>query len=254
MLDSPDVLVTASVFPEVDHLIQRLKLEKQPDLGGRAFYAGKWKTVSVGVLVTGPGMVNAAQAHTAAMEGLCPGLVIHTGCAGIFPSSGGDVGDLALAENDIDIHTGIEKDGNLIPDPLPFPLLETDSGPVTRAYPMNPDDVNRARRILEQALDTHHIRIFQGSFITASTITASDQRAQTLQKAFSPVMESMEGSAAAHVALHYGVPFLEIRAASNRVGLRDKDQWNLFLAFERCSTAVFHLIDRLSQWRPDHER
>jgi futalosine hydrolase len=40
-------------------------------------------------------------------------------------------------------------------------------------------------------------------------------------------MESMEGAAAAHVAGLYQVPMAEIRAASNRVGDRDKTRWDI---------------------------
>lgn len=250
MGDGLDVLVTASVSPEVEHLVQHLSLEKQSPVGGRSYFAGPWKTSRIGVLITGPGMVNAAQAHTAAIERLCPDLIIHTGCAGIFPSTGGDAGDLALAESDTDIHTGIEREGEIIPAPLPFPLIETNNGPIIRTYPLNHDLVKRAENVLKSC----GFQVFMGHFITVSTITASAQRAQALVAAFSPVMESMEGASAAHVALHYGVPFLEIRAASNLVGPRKKDQWNLPLAFERCSKAVFHLIDQLSKWRPDHDR
>jgi futalosine hydrolase len=62
----------------------------------------------------------------------------------------------------------------------------------------------------------------KGPFVTVSAITGSFEKAAALSAAFSPVMESMEGAAAAHVAALYQVPMVEIRAASNRVGDRDK--------------------------------
>jgi futalosine hydrolase len=52
----------------------------------------------------------------------------------------------------------------------------------------------------------------------------------------------MEGAGACHVALHYGMAFLEIRAASTRAGKRDRSAWDLPLAFERCNRAVHMLI------------
>jgi futalosine hydrolase len=57
-------------------------------------------------------------------------------------------------------------------------------------------------------------------------------------------MESMEGAAAFHVAALYDVPIIEIRAASNFVGDRDKDRWDFAVACERvrqiCETVIAH--------------
>ena len=52
----------------------------------------------------------------------------------------------------------------------------------------------------------------------------------------------MEGAAAAHVALHYGIPFLEIRGASNLVGPRNRNAWNLPLAFENSCTCLMAVL------------
>ena len=60
-------------------------------------------------------------------------------------------------------------------------------------------------------------------------------------------MESMEGSGAAHLALHYNIPFLEIRSASNMVGKRDPGAWNLALAFERGAMAAFAFVHSIRQ-------
>lgn len=253
MAKPTDILVTAAVHPEVSDLIERLGLEARPDVGGRPFFKGSWKHLRVGILITGPGMINAAQAHTAMLEKSLPAQIIHTGCGGIFPSSGGVIGDLAVATSETDIHTGIEQDGEVLPAPLPFSLMDTESGPVKGTYPLDPISAKAAKDRLATDLVDSETGLFSGPFITVSTITATDRRARVLYKALSPVMESMEGSAAAHVARLYKVPFLEIRAASNRVGRRDKTQWNLPLAFERCSTAVFHLIDHFTQWRLPHD-
>ena len=55
-------------------------------------------------------------------------------------------------------------------------------------------------------------------------------------------MEGMEGAGAAYLAIHYDIPFLEIRSASNFVGKREKESWNVPLAFERGAMAVLNLI------------
>lgn len=74
--------------------------------------------------------------------------------------------------------------------------------------------------------------------MTVSTITATVTRSNQLHRHFGAVIENMEGAGAAHVAIHYGLPFLEIRAVSNRVGDRDKRRWDLPLSFRACAQAV----------------
>ena len=41
------------------------------------------------------------------------------------------------------------------------------------------------------------------------------------------VVESMEGAALHYVCLQEGVPFLQLRGVSNKVGVRDKTQWDI---------------------------
>jgi futalosine hydrolase len=62
-------------------------------------------------------------------------------------------------------------------------------------------------------------------------------------------MESMEGAAAAHVAALYQVPMVEIRAASNRVGDRDKTRWDIPAAVQTVADICDTLLDKV----PGHE-
>ena len=80
-------------------------------------------------------------------------------------------------------------------------------------------------------------------FVTVSTITATDNRADILYEAFKPCMESMEGASAAHIAFLYDIPFIEIRSASNIVGKRERSKWNLPLACERSNNAVMSFLE-----------
>ncbi len=54
----------------------------------------------------------------------------------------------------------------------------------------------------------------------------------------------MEGAAAAHVAALYQVPMVEIRAASNRVGDRDKARWDIPAAVRTVAEICDVLIEK----------
>jgi futalosine hydrolase len=196
------------------------------------------------LVISGPGVCNAACALTACLERFRPQFVLHTGIAGMFAGTGLDLGDAAVAVTDTYIHTGVDtfrtcSDGDPLSglthlpgtihqcmplDPLPFDLITGQALTRQGIYEPDPDLAVSCRNLLVRSLGCN---VIQGPFITVSSITGSFEKAAALSKAFSPVMESMEGAAAAHVAALYQVPMVQIRAASNRVGETDKNQWDI---------------------------
>ncbi len=86
--------------------------------------------------------------------------------------------------------------------------------------------------------------VVSGPFITVSTLTALPETVTRLAQAHTPVMEAMEGMAAAQVACRYEVPFLEIRSGSNPVGIRDRNAWDIPLAVGQLSMALAALFDK----------
>lgn len=239
------ILISVAVEDELPLLTNALDNKIHSSIGGKHSITGQLYDIPVTLIITGPGVVNTAIGLTAAVEHINPSMIIQTGCAGIFKETGAGVGDVGIAECEIDIHTGIEPDTNdscIPPSELPFPLLLSGEHEITHKYPVHKYFSDTAFGSIQTALDEEAIRVVKGTFITVSTITATDKRARILADAYSPCMESMEGSSAAHVAFHYNLPFVEIRAASNVVGKRDTSQWDLPLAFTRSNTAVMEFI------------
>lgn len=223
--------------------------EKRPlTVAGRTGYALHLGTRPIIAIVAGPGAVNTAQSLTAAIERFAPDLIVQVGCAGGFAQAGVSVGDVAMATEEIDAHMGIEPTDSTEGDgvrlaPLPFPLLEREEQQYRNRFPL---DQNLADEALAAA---RHLRptgfsCHKGPFVSGSTITATASRASALFALWSPLMESMEGAAAAHTALHYGIPLVEIRGASNLVGPRDRNTWNLPLAFENSCACLMAFLRR----------
>lgn len=240
-----DILVTTAVDNEAASLLSAMPSAAALRIGGRSFFRANLDRKEVGLLITGPGMINTAQALTALIESMRPSLIVHSGCAGVFDGSGLALGDIGIATRETDIHTGLESVNPICPDPLPFSLLDG-SGGIPGRYELDTRLSEEAQTLLSEALGHRGIRMACGPFITVSTITTSDQRARELEAAHAPIMEAMEGAAAAHLARFYRIPLLEIRCAANRVGRRDKAAWNLPLAFDHCGLALRHLIHALA--------
>lgn len=208
-------------------------------------FSGRIRETEVMLLVTGPGLVNTACALTAAIERGRPGLIIQTGCAGAFQAAGLRIGDIGVATQEIDVQLGLESETgdhlSMIRD-FPFPVLKTDNAEYFNRYPVAAQWTDVAYDHLGRVFAATDIRVRKGPFITVSTITASNYRAEQLYGAYGPIMEQMEGSAAAHVAAGYGIPFVEIRSAANQVGHRDGESWDLALAFKNSAMAVYEFI------------
>ena len=237
------ILLMSAVDAELAPLLPHLHDKEPLTMAGRTGYSASLNGRPLILLTTGPGAINTAQSLTVAMERFSPEFIVQVGCGGGFASAGVSVGDVAVATEEIDAHMGIEdykqKEGLL---PLPFPLMERRGRAFTHRFPLSQglaDEVIAA--IKAPRPFTHH----KGPFISASTITATDERAQGLYALYGTVMESMEGAAAAHIAIHYDTPFVEIRGASNLVGRRDKGAWDLPVAFRNsCACALAFLRQR----------
>ncbi|SLM28392.1 5'-methylthioadenosine nucleosidase/S-adenosylhomocysteine nucleosidase [Desulfamplus magnetovallimortis] len=151
-----------------------------------------------------------------------------------FPHTGGyDNSPLSFTQ-----HVGYPN------DPLPFDLVKDQPESREGLFFLDSDLTGKSKYIIKNNLSKKSLRykIISGDFLTVSTITATSRTKDALIQAFLPCMESMEGAAAAHVASLYNIPFIEIRAASNLVGIRNKSDWNIPLAVERVCLALNALL------------
>lgn len=240
------VLILAAVEQELAPALALVDRKTPLAVAGRTGCALQIAGRPVIALIAGPGAVNTAQALTAAIERFAPSLIIQVGCAGGFAKAGVSVGDVAVATEEIDVHMGLELESvekTVRLAPLPFALMEIDGRQYKHRFLLNRDlageAVDAARSQGSPGFSLH-----KGSFVSGSTITATATRARGLFELYCPVMESMEGAAAAHTALHYGIPFLEIRGASNLVGKRDKDAWDIPLAAENSCACLMAFLSR----------
>ena len=251
-MSSPYVLIIGAVEAELSGLRRRMNAPTGEEIGRRPVMCGALHGVSIRLMATGPGMANTVQSLTAALERVPPRLILQTGCAGAFPKSGLGVGDIGVASEEIDAHLGIEPTcSGDPPAALPFPVMTVQGYAVKGRYPLSRWWAAQAMTALDRAsglpsakgVDTVTVKVVRGPFLTVSTVTATDLGAERRHRHSGACMESMEGAGAAHAACHYGVPLLEVRAASNLVGRRNRGAWDLELAFRRSTWAVLSILD-----------
>ncbi|MDD9301491.1 MAG: futalosine hydrolase [Desulfobacter sp.] len=237
------LLILSATSFEVAGLLKRAPKSSGHILkSGQVLYSGLGKEPGWHCLVTGPGGFNTAMGLGAFLDHHRPDLILDTGIAGAYAPSGLGVGDIALASQEQYFHTGVGIDF-LSRIPLPFDLIQGNSKTRKGIYSFDRALVSQWLRRLKGALGQDRFKIIQGPFLTVSSITRGQDMALAIFQRFSPVMEAMEGAAAAHTAACYGVPMIEIRAASNRAGERDKGAWDIDLACDRLDKVCCIALD-----------
>ncbi|MEN2995187.1 MAG: futalosine hydrolase [Thermodesulfovibrio sp.] len=159
------------------------------------FIKGKIDNREILLCISGIGKVNSSMASVFAFEKFPIDKVIISGIAGAYPTSGLKIGDIAIAEKEIEADQGLlikcddEEKSFIFIDYQEFPLYI-------------PNSLKNLKK---------------GVFLTVSTCTGNLKRAYFLEKKFNAICENMEGAAIAKVAQNYGIPVTEIRSISNLV-------------------------------------
>jgi futalosine hydrolase len=81
--------------------------------------------------------------------------------------------------------------------------------------------------------------------ITVNTATGSENTRIKLLNKYNPDIETMEGATFFYLCARENIPFLALRAISNKVEPRDKSKWNIPLALEKLSGKISEVLIRL---------
>ena len=78
--------------------------------------------------------------------------------------------------------------------------------------------------------------------ITVNTATGSESTRGKLVQKFNPDIETMEGATFFYICSQENVPFLALRAISNKVERRNRADWNIALALNNLSEKLLDVI------------
>jgi len=194
---------------------------------GRAGRRGKgWVWLESGIGKANTAMTLAAYAQRHKVE-----RAVLFGIAGAYEESGLDLGDVALASEEVQADLGV-KDGGM--KGMGFPTL-TVEGPrhFHNRFPLD----KALSSDLAKRLDVPLKR-----FLTRDLVCETPAEARALAKKWEADLENMEGAAFAQACLWLGIQGAELRAVSNLAGIRDKTQWRVRLAVEALEARVLELI------------
>jgi futalosine hydrolase len=232
----------------------------------RAEAGGSAEGCRVALAVSGIDKVNAAHLLTCILQAMKPHprLVLQTGIAGGLPSVGefipAAIGDIVLATQEAYSDTGTSTPhGWQSARDLGWPVALYDGEETGGVFPLDGGLATSALEIVARAAarddedafaairPEQHPRVFAGPCITASQVTGVTAEAKELAERWEALAESMEGAAAAHICILYGVPFLEVRGISNLVGDRDRAHWQVRRAVAAATWVARAIIDSLDK-------
>ena len=213
---------------------------------GLTIYEGTVHDKSVVYIVSGIGKTNASRGTFFLIEKYSPGMIIHLGIGGAYPSSGLKQGDISIAEKEMYGDEGVFlEDGFHSAETIGIPFLIKGRKRYFNEFMPDKKLSKMAVRIARTTLRASRVTVESGPFLTLSTCTGTMKRAEELERRFHAICENMEGAAVAHVCAACGVPMVEIRGISNIVGERDRGKWNVSLAAENCQMVVAELLKKI---------
>ena len=220
---------------EVDHLKSEMQTERTIERAGMNFFEGKIGDTDVVVVQCGIGKVNAG----ACVQILCDCFdvthVINTGVAGSMDNRI-DIGDIVVSED------AIYHDFDVTPlgyKPGEGPGVGTVSFPADKYL----HDC-AVKAVQEAAPDIH---VFSGRVVSGDQFIAGNDKKQAIHDLVGGMCTEMEGTAIAQVAYLNKVPFVIIRAISDKADNSGSEDYPSFekKAARHCAAVVEYMLKHI---------
>ena len=189
---------------EVDGLIAKLAQREEKTKASLVFHCGKIKEESVVIVKCGVGKVNAAFCAQILIDEFAVSCIINTGAAGSISREVG-IGDVVVATE------AVQHDMNAVD--FGFPRGQVPFADVF-AFPTDEALRKKAKECYEKINPGG--RVFFGRVVTGDEFVSSSARKDAIVSEFGGLCTEMEGAAIAQVAYYNRVPFLLLRAISDR--------------------------------------
>ncbi len=219
------ILIVAATQGEVQPLMDALSMQKS-DEADNLFVPRHISVANCSVLITGAGMVPTAFALGKHLPHNVYNLVINLGVAGAFDRDI-QLGDVLEITKDTFAELGAEDDTRFI----------------------NIEQMGLGASIFNPTTTLSHFTakadLAKATAITVNTVHGNEESIAAVAERVKPQLESMEGAAFFYACRELKVPCVQIRAVSNYVEKRNRDNWEIGLAVKNLNTFALDLIKEL---------
>ena len=199
---------------------------------GLRFHIGKLGDTDVVIVRSGIGKVNAA---------LCAQILIDCFQGGSLNAEI-NIGDIVIGTD------AMHHDLDLSPlgyEPGILPTLG--EGPVLSSFPADPFLRSLAARACRDAAPD--ISVHEGRIVSGDQFISSSEQRSRLVNTFHAICTEMEGAAIAHTAYLNDIPFVILRAISDKAGDEADVEFGTFehKAAENCANVLAHMVRDISR-------
>lgn len=217
--------IIGAMDEEVESLKQAVENAKITKLAGMEFCEGTLDGKPVVVVKCGVGKVNAGTCTQLLISVFGAGCIINTGVAGSLDASI-DIGDIVVSTDAVQHDYDITALGF-----TPGALYETGEASLPADEEMRKSAVNAVK---ECAPEVH---VFEGRVCSGDQFVSSMEQKERIQAGFGGLCCEMEGGAIAQICCQNGIPFVIIRAISDKADGSAEMDYSEFVheAAERCA-------------------
>lgn len=223
------LLIVAATSFELAPLISFLEKEAVK----KSFFEYELKGLSIFPLVAGVGAMQTAFGLSRFHEIKEIDLAINIGICGSYDRSI-ELGEVVNVTKDRFGDLGVEEANMSFTDVYELELVRGNKFPFSEGW------------ILNDIKDKYMPLYSQVTGITVNKVNGSSQSIETISKKYNPQVESMEGAAFFYACKIMDVDCIQIRAVSNYVEPRNRDNWEIEKALENLNSSLTGYLNNLA--------
>lgn len=219
------ILIVAATKFEINPLLNQTEIIAFAE--NSRLIKSTFKKIEIDFLITGVGMV-ATSFYTAKVLNKSYDLAINMGICGTF-NNNLDIGSVVHVYEDQLAEMGAE-------DGMKFLSMEE----------LKLEAITKITN--KESLEIHQLLALlpKVNGITVNKVHGNEKSIQKIVNRFHPIVESMEGAAFMFACEQEQVPYFQIRAVSNLVERRNKNNWNIPLAIENLNKKIIDFLDSIN--------
>ncbi|MGB1205866.1 MAG: futalosine hydrolase [Chitinophagales bacterium] len=225
-----NILIVVATLAEIKPFLEAFKQFKNSD-----FQEFTYKKNKISILITGVGMLHTCFHVYRILSKKKYDLTLNVGIAGTFNQSF-EMGKVVQICSEQIGDLGAETPDNFIPI-REMPFFDAHKFPYENGILYNKRQSNWK--------SIHNLQ--QASSISVNRVSGRAKTIAEQQVLFNVDIESMEGAAFFYVCLMLETCFHEIRAISNVVEVRNKNNWHIALAIEKLTLTLIEIVEEISQ-------
>lgn len=213
------VLIVAATLLELDGIEKNLS---------------KFKNLKIHICPTGIGLMQSSVNLVLYRQAYTPDFILQIGIGGCF-NSNEKLGSVWAIDKEYVGDSGV-MEGNTWKDLFDLKFPEANHIAYTRKALLN----KKIKLLKPTTLPTT-------TAVTVNQISTNELHIKQMIKKYKPTIESMEGAALHYVGNLFNIYYLQLRAASNYIGERDKTKWKMELAIKNLHKETWNYLAWLNK-------